>query len=228
MYETADIVSACGGLIVGDEMSRVVRISHYAAQEYFEAIAKTCFPNAHYKISGACAAYLIHFGLSDRLCWISMPYLDGVLNEKLSCDISGTPRELLAYAQDNWCKHVHQSDAVTLHENVQELLDHKSIAASLAGIGTCDEASLLHVVAALEIDIAVAQIVSGNKDVVHIKDVRGRTALYYATLHGCESTVRLLLENGASPEGQPGKWGQDGDRLPSSTPFVATMQNNDT
>lgn len=62
IYEPADIVSACGGLIVLDDTSRIVRLSHYATQESFKAIAKTCFPNAHYKISGACAAYLTFFG----------------------------------------------------------------------------------------------------------------------------------------------------------------------
>ncbi|KAK1512444.1 uncharacterized protein CCOS01_14684 [Colletotrichum costaricense] len=55
-------------------------------------------------------------------------------------------------------------ESFTLHENVQELLDHKSIAASLAGIGPCDEASLLHLVAALGIHIAVTPLVSENKD----------------------------------------------------------------
>lgn len=33
------------------------------------------------------------------MCWISTPYIDGVFNEGVFCDKSGTPRELLGYAQ---------------------------------------------------------------------------------------------------------------------------------
>ncbi|KAK1676488.1 ankyrin repeat-containing domain protein [Colletotrichum godetiae] len=155
IHGPAYIVSACGGLIVLDETTRTVRLSHHAAREYFGGVEKTCFPNAHYEISAVCAAYMILFGHSERGSWIGTPYIGGVSYKRASYDDAKIAIELLGYDQDYWCEHVHQSDAAALHDKGQELLYQKSTATSLAGIEACSEASPSLVVAALGIDIAV-------------------------------------------------------------------------
>ncbi|KAF4784642.1 AGC/PKA protein kinase [Colletotrichum scovillei] len=229
MYEREDIVPACGGLVVVDETSGVVRLSHYSAQEYFE---KTCFPEAHYEISGVCAAYLILYERPDCQSGLGPSSFNRVsaAHERTTyegCDdnIHGLENvaELLEYARDNWSKHVHQSQATMLHGKVQELLAMRSYAESLAGFDAHDEASPLHVAAALGIDIAVAQIISENKDTVHIKDAKHQTPLCYALLHGHESTVRTLLAGGARSDASF-SLDKTGPRLPMSMPLVTTMR----
>ncbi|KAG7040112.1 AGC/PKA protein kinase [Colletotrichum scovillei] len=81
MYEREDIVPACGGLVVVDETSGVVRLSHYSAQEYFE---KTCFPEAHYEISGVCAAYLILYERPDCQSGLGPSSFNRPTNEPLT------------------------------------------------------------------------------------------------------------------------------------------------
>ncbi|KAK1624067.1 hypothetical protein BDP81DRAFT_502412 [Colletotrichum phormii] len=133
MYEPEDIASACGGLIVVDKTSGIVRLSHYALQEYFEATERNWFPRAHYDISGICGQF------------------------------SKSKKSLLGYAANNWCEHVRRSEAPILHEKVQELLDQRPHVDFLARIGGDTEASPLHVAAALGIDIEVTRILSNNK-----------------------------------------------------------------
>ncbi|KAJ7930074.1 hypothetical protein B0H13DRAFT_1595784, partial [Mycena leptocephala] len=58
LLEMDIIVSVCAGLVVIDEVDRLVRLVHYTAQDYLDRIQDREFPHAQTEIAGACITYL--------------------------------------------------------------------------------------------------------------------------------------------------------------------------
>ncbi|KAL8812638.1 MAG: hypothetical protein Q9200_000866 [Gallowayella weberi] len=52
------ILDVCAGLLIVDEEAGVVRLVHYTAQDYFDALAESRFIDAHSSIAGECITYL--------------------------------------------------------------------------------------------------------------------------------------------------------------------------
>lgn len=52
------VIEVCSGLIKFDESSKVIRLIHFTAQEYFQRKWQTLFANAHSEIAWVCASYL--------------------------------------------------------------------------------------------------------------------------------------------------------------------------
>ncbi|KAJ5438537.1 uncharacterized protein N7458_009535 [Penicillium daleae] len=52
------VIEVCSGLIKFDEKSKVIRLVHFTAQEYFQRKWKTWFADAHSEIAWACVFYL--------------------------------------------------------------------------------------------------------------------------------------------------------------------------
>ncbi|KAI4236949.1 MAG: hypothetical protein L6R40_006001 [Gallowayella cf. fulva] len=52
------VLHACGGLLVVDDETHVVRLVHYTAQEYFDALEDPRFADAHNEIAAESIAYL--------------------------------------------------------------------------------------------------------------------------------------------------------------------------
>ncbi|KAF6806436.1 ankyrin repeat protein [Colletotrichum sojae] len=54
-----DIVSVCAGLVTVEEESRIIRLVHYTAQEYFERNKRRWLPDAEHLITVSCVTYLL-------------------------------------------------------------------------------------------------------------------------------------------------------------------------
>ncbi|KAI4257361.1 MAG: hypothetical protein L6R42_005724 [Xanthoria sp. 1 TBL-2021] len=52
------ILDVCAGLLIYDEENKIVRLVHYTAQDYFDALASSKFDEAHVLIASDCVAYL--------------------------------------------------------------------------------------------------------------------------------------------------------------------------
>ena len=52
------LVSVCAGLVTIDQESKIIRLVHYTAQEYFERISMARFPDARTSIATICLAYI--------------------------------------------------------------------------------------------------------------------------------------------------------------------------
>ena len=50
ILQVSDMVSVCAGLVTVDEESKIIRLVHYTAQEYFEKMQKRWFPNIEIEI----------------------------------------------------------------------------------------------------------------------------------------------------------------------------------
>jgi hypothetical protein len=56
--QVEDMVSICAGLVTVDEESKIIRLVHYTAQEYFERTQEMWFPNIEANIATICLTYL--------------------------------------------------------------------------------------------------------------------------------------------------------------------------
>ncbi|GJD04065.1 ankyrin repeat protein [Colletotrichum higginsianum] len=198
--EIDDILSVCEGLVVVDGEANIVRLHHYAAQEYFERTREKHFPDGEFEISGTCATYL---SLESIRCY---EWACGRCEKK-----GGTkPKDaignrLLQYVAPYWGYHVRRSSRV--HAQVQSLLSSSELTDTLIHVmndvvphGICEKASPLHLVAHFGVDTLLQSLIDEGGS-VYEKDKLGRTPLCYAIKRGWESTVRLLLKNGADVYG---------------------------
>lgn len=52
------LLSVCGGLVVVEQESNIIRFVHYTTEKYIEQIRQTRYPSAQKDLSEACLAYL--------------------------------------------------------------------------------------------------------------------------------------------------------------------------
>ncbi|KAI9796740.1 MAG: Ankyrin repeat domain-containing protein 44 [Piccolia ochrophora] len=53
------LIDVCAGLVTIEQESKVIRLVHYTAQEYFDGQSSTLFPNAATQAAGTCLTYLL-------------------------------------------------------------------------------------------------------------------------------------------------------------------------
>ena len=58
LAEEGDLIAVCAGLVTMEPESRIVRIVHYTAQDYFEKIKDSRWPEARRTIAATCLAYI--------------------------------------------------------------------------------------------------------------------------------------------------------------------------
>jgi hypothetical protein len=63
-----DIVSVCAGLVTVDEESGIIRLVHYATQEYFDRTRGKWFPNSATNIAIICVTYLSFNEFESGVC----------------------------------------------------------------------------------------------------------------------------------------------------------------
>jgi hypothetical protein len=86
-----DMVSVCAGLVRVDEVSSIIRLFHYTAQEYFERTQKDWFPTAETDITKTCVTYLSFSVFNSGIC-----ATDEEFKERLQSN------RLYDYAARNW------------------------------------------------------------------------------------------------------------------------------
>lgn len=66
--EVEDILEVCGGLVILDEESDVIRLVHYTTQEYFEQARAQWLPDAEINITRICISYLLFNTFASGPC----------------------------------------------------------------------------------------------------------------------------------------------------------------
>jgi len=206
-----DLLSVCAGLVIIDQESAVIRLIHYTAQDYFEDIRDTWNPTAQLQIASTCLTYLLFDIFRTGSC-----SSDEDLEKKLR------ENEFLEYAAKYWGEH-----AVTAESDICELartflsrddLISSAEQAILSNKSSAEQAVLpnsqaytkgntgLHLTArfglslileAMLLDQAQEKIVMLEK-----RNGRGQTPLFLAALFGHDTTVKLLIQNGANVNAQ--------------------------
>ena len=66
LIDEGDIIAVCAGLITVEPEGRIVRMVHYTAQDYFEKIRDSRWPEARQTIAATCLAYLSYKDVEVR------------------------------------------------------------------------------------------------------------------------------------------------------------------
>jgi hypothetical protein len=197
LQDIEEIVSLCAGLATIDQEGDIIRLVHYTAQEYFEQIQNSLFPNAQKDIAVVCITYLSFNAFETGFC---------LTNKEFEVRLRLHP--LYMYAAQNWGHHAHAASTkveqltLNLLESEQKVLaSGQAMIASLPGYSLQMPVQLtgVHLAAFFELNEAILALLK-NGHHPDSKDNYGQTPLSWAAENGHEAVVRLLLEKGAELE----------------------------
>ncbi|KAF3935194.1 Ankyrin-2 [Dactylellina cionopaga] len=198
------MIGVCSGLVTVDEESRIVRLVHYTAQEYFERTWHTWLPEAQNSITETCVTYLSYDTFKTGL---STVYQD--FETRLESNV------LYDYAAQNWGHHARVSSI----EGGKLILD---LFKSESAISACSQTILLNMdkwqrsyshptpqkmaglilAAYFGLAKSVAAMLSHSVD-LEVKDsLYDRTPMSWAAGNGHEAVVKLLVDKGANLEAE--------------------------
>ncbi|KAJ5826584.1 ankyrin [Penicillium robsamsonii] len=191
------MVSVCAGLVVVDEESKIMRLVHHTAQEYFERNQNYWFPSAESRLTIVCVTYLSFDLFETGFC---------VNDEDFEIRIQQNP--LYDYAARNWGHHARAAGIETA-SITQSLLKSNAKVCALSQALTVSkpkwypgysqgirQMTALHLAAYFGIKEAATQVLE-SQGCWDIRDSDGRTPLSWAAENGHLAIVELLLENGA-------------------------------
>lgn len=196
--QVEDMVSVCAGFVTIDEESRIIRLVHYTAQEYFQRTQEQWFPNAQLEKTSVCTTYLSFSDFEGGHCETDIAFEERLREHKL-----------YDYAAHNWGHHAR--DPLALCTEVVNFLncEKKVEASNQARMVTKfysshskysqefpKRTSGLHLAAYSGIKKTVKELLQeGAKP--NTMNSNGRTPLSWAAEEGYEEVVKLLLEKGA-------------------------------
>lgn len=199
------IIDVCAGLVIVDENTKIVRLVHYTAQEYFEGVRVTQFPGAQAVIATGCLTYLLFDDFSEGY---------RSREEELKGLLERFP--LLRYAAKYWGHHVREGQDSDLDRLSLKLL--KSEQRLVLSLQVCFSdkpyaATLfpkfmppLCVASYFGIEFVMRTLIdSGAKATA--KTSSGENPVYIAAKYGHAGAVSLLLDNGGDIELQGGRYG---------------------
>ncbi|KAI0425854.1 hypothetical protein F5Y09DRAFT_320665 [Xylaria sp. FL1042] len=192
------LTSACRGLVIIDGISRVVRIVHYTAREYFERTHAPKLLVARSSLTIISLTYLALPNFSDGAC-----ATDAAMSERLE------KYPFLVYAANHW-----GSEATQLEDDFWPHFE--AFASSPAAIEVACQVSSIHGVtytnwsqayprsvpllvlaATFDIPTVLRHLVSNGQS-IEGKGTDGETALIRAAAYGHTSNVEILLELNAN------------------------------
>ncbi|KAL7907040.1 ankyrin repeat-containing domain protein [Trichoderma velutinum] len=192
--QVEDIVSTAVGLVTIDEESKIIRLVHYTAQEFFERTKEEWLPDAETYIADICSTYL-SYSIFENSCYrYECKFERGVKSYKL-----------YRYAVLNWRHHVTASKFSLNH--VDFLRKASSFSAYLQDYRSQMTTRLpwsfrdfqystnLHYAAALGWDRIVANLLSDFAD-ADVHDEYNCTPFYMAASGGHSSVMETLLSFG--------------------------------
>ncbi|KAL8976460.1 MAG: hypothetical protein Q9205_007534, partial [Flavoplaca limonia] len=187
------LLDVCGGIVVVDEESEVVRLVHYTTQQYFDRNPLHSIPVAQCRITKTCMTYLslAHFNCGDLI--------DDHARRGLR-----SPYPFLCYAGLHWGKHARGVPEDDWRVQISELISNEYIRRMTFVLSDhftpsiqdmCPLASLAYA-AAFGLTSIINHLLDEGVDVNQTND-RGITALMSAAEAGYIDTVRVLLAAGA-------------------------------
>lgn len=175
----------CAGLVTVDEESNVVRLVHYATQDYFTRTQDKWFPDAQLLSAKLCITYLSYQDFASGICKSFRKFIE---RKKL--------HPFYDYAACNWAHHGRQASAYQQMVSFLQKPNEVSVSAQALQTSTCGwvsrspgEITGLHLAAYLGLNEVVPYLL-GN---LNSKDINGRTPLSRAAMGGQEDVVQLLL-----------------------------------
>ncbi|KLJ13681.1 hypothetical protein EMPG_11394 [Blastomyces silverae] len=189
------LVSVCVGLVTVDNESRIVRLVHYTAQEYFQKSKDVWFPHGHDILTRKCVTYLT-FDASSGQPGHNKGDLDNM-----------NLYPLFDYSAQNWGHHALLS-SIDGDELILRLLENSS------SVSACNQVMIweldmsqpfsftrtgaqgVHLAAFFGLPKTIEELL--NKDHNYdLQDYMGRTALSYAAECGHKDVVKILLDRKA-------------------------------
>ena len=198
LQDIKEIVSLCAGLVTIDEEGDTIRLVHYTAQEYFEQIRDSSFPDAQRDIAVVCITYLSFPTFDTGFCLVEKDF-----EARLRL------HPLYQYAAQNWGHHaraastkVEQLTLTFLESEKNVLAAGQAMIASFPGSFSQrvpGQLTGVHLAAYFQLNVAISAL---HKNGHHLdsKDNYGQTPLSWAAENGHEAVVTLLLEKGAELE----------------------------
>lgn len=206
LLDVQDIVAVCAGLVAIDEESDIIRLVHYTTYEYFESVRADLGPHGHLDIAQTCLTYLAFDVFKCGSCSTDAeferrlkdyPFLDyaalhwGAHALSVQADVFELACAVLL--DDNLTSTMIQAAAAPLHRHSRGKYSHYFPKGRIG----------LHVAAELGLrDLAERMLTTFSSNVetwLATKDIKGRTPLYVAAVHGQDTTLKLLLDRGADP-----------------------------
>ena len=198
LMDEDNLVSACGGLVVIDKESNIIRLVHYTTQQYFEQIRTDKFPAGHENITLTCITYL-SFSTFSKGCCDSDEEMEKRLQEY----------PLLSYAAQYWGDHARESPNNEINSKALQFLNHDTQLSSSVQAMNIPEyhyegysqwfprnSTGLHIAASFGLSKIVGLLLENGAEVA-ARTKGGGTVLSEAARNGHETVVRLLLEKGA-------------------------------
>lgn len=222
-----DMISVCAGLVIVDEESKIVRLVHYTAQEYFEQAWTLWFPNAQIDITKTCITYLSLKTFEAGFCSSTEDFRQRQLSNVF-----------YDYVAQYWGHHAYTA-SIGLEDMIFKFLQNDAKVSSAVQAMMFDggnqhvpEAiSGMHLAAWFGLTRIILDMLRKGYD-PDIKDSGKRTPLSYAARNGHEKVVQLLLSRGADIHAKgsgPGDSG--GDHYYSyfcQTPLMYAARNGET
>lgn len=172
--ETDDIVSVCGGLVIIDETSDIIRLVHPTAQEYLERSMGLWFAGAHTMIARSCIGYLVFTASEAAAADVDSNSTSAMERRKSNV--------LYGYATANWGHHAQVAES-QVAEDVMNLLKNEPI---VSNWGRDMIAAMFH-----------------SSDVTYSPYIRKSTnALHLSACYGQLSVLRHLLKDGYYPDAE--------------------------
>ncbi|KAJ5928365.1 hypothetical protein N7466_007321 [Penicillium verhagenii] len=194
---TLTIVRVCAGLLVIDEESDVVRLSHYTTREYLEQTWQHWFPHAHIQITEACITYLSYEEHADGS---SLTY------HRFASKLRSYP--LYCYAAEFWAYHTQLASMEETGLVLSFLRDQNKVSACSQAIlfQGCHEYEFMelqdfsqakmtgiHFSACFGLTVALSLLLKSAFQ-INSKDFLGQTPLLSAAKQGHDQVVELLLK----------------------------------
>ncbi|KAF3310264.1 hypothetical protein TWF173_009951 [Orbilia oligospora] len=197
------MISVCAGLVIMEENSKIMRLVHYTAQEYFEDHPQALSLNCHNDILEVCATYLSYDIFETGPCESVILFF-----AKLKLNA------LYEYASHDWVHHAYKS-SVRATPLVMGLLQNQKKLEACNQIHTLNDdrwnkdkrrydkdkvMTGLCFAACFGLEGPVAAFLSAGADTETWEHRSGATPLSGAVICGHGTVVKLLLENGANIE----------------------------
>ena len=202
------LLSVCGGLVMTNGDTEIVRFIHYTLQEYFERARHLELSSAQTYLATTCITYLsfstfasqVRSEISDK-DEIGCLYQVWDATEDLKRQDS-----LVMYASKHWGDHAREcgSQDRAIRTIVRRFLTLKTnvsfskVMVSQRRAAYQEVVSDLHMAAAFGIEWLVEELLQQGAS-VDTRDSDGRTPLHEAATGGHTNVIKSLLERGADP-----------------------------